>query len=470
MKVSGYFAREGEECTTAELFKKFCLSNETGEQFLSLLLQYGVLAPQKRNSGERVFKFSFVGIVVFKDLILRCYPKYIRSTATPHKAFAQVMKVLRCHARQSKVEFAPGGENEPMGFSLIAEALALLDDYAEHGLYSHPVADAEYNGTGEILWDKTLGAVDPFFCEDIPLYLDFHTKRTVDDTSDYVTRLHKFILTECSRLLEDADLLSMFGLSPLRLSDEPSEHFGPEEYVLQRLRAELDIQFESHKQELLRRLLRYIERRESLTAEPLHLYGTTSFETVWEKVCARAFGNQLNVLLEKLPLRAPLHAACRGETTLISLIKRPEWHLASGDFSGNGTLIPDIAVLYRHNGETVFLILDAKYYTYATLRDNHPGIGDIDKQYLYEVAFRPFLETHGIHRVENIFLLPGEGGKLEYKGYVEFALLKNLGCEAIKIVLVPAEQVFAAYLKDAAKENLAQSLLCEVEQNHLIPH
>ncbi|MDE7371207.1 MAG: LlaJI family restriction endonuclease [Desulfovibrio sp.] len=464
MKILSYFAREEEQYTKKKLFKKFCLSGETGEQLLSLLLQYGVLESTKHSSAEPVFKFSFVGIVFFKNLTLRCYPKYILSTATPHKAFAQVMNVLRCYARRSKVEFDPDGENEPMGFSLIAEVLALLDDYAEHGLYSHTVADSEYNGTGEILWDKTLGAVDPFFCEDIPLYLEFHTKRTVDDTSDYVTRLHAHLLTECSRLLEDADLLSMFGLSPLRLSDEPREHFGPDDHILQRLRAELDIQFESHKQELLRRLLRFIERRESLTAEPLHLYGTTSFETVWEKVCARAFGNQLNELLEKLPLPAPLHTDYSAETTLINLIQRPEWHLASGDFSGNGTLIPDIAVLYRHNGETVFLLLDAKYYSYATLRDSHPGIGDIDKQYLYEVAFRPFLETHGIHRVENIFLLPGEGGKLEYKGYVEFALLKNLGCENIKIVLVPAEQVFAAYLKGTAKENLAQSLLSEVAQ------
>ncbi|MBD5647923.1 MAG: hypothetical protein HDQ89_10065 [Desulfovibrio sp.] len=64
--------------------------------------------------------------------------------------------------------------------------------------------------------------------------------------------------------------------------------------------------------------------------------------------------------------------------------------------------------------------------------------------------------------MQNIFLLPGEGDKLEYKGYVEFAMLKNLGCENIKIVLVPAEKVFAAYLNGTPKDALAESLICEV--------
>lgn len=462
MKIPTYFVREEDTYTKSGLFNHFCLTKERGEKLLSLLLQYRVLESLTQNAAEPIFKFSFVGIVFFKNLTLRCYPKYIRSTATPRKAFAQVMNVLRCYGRQSKVEFDPGGESEPMEFSLIAEALALLDDYAEHGLYSNTVSDLEYNGMGEIHWDKTLSSLDPFFCNDIPYYLDFHTKMAVDDINDYVTRLHKHILSECSRLLEDADLLFMFGLSPLRLSDEPREHFGPEEYVLQRLRAELDIQFECHKQELLRRLFRFIERRESLTAEPLHLYGTTSFETVWEKVCARAFHNQLHTLLGEL-LPSGLRADYRAYMRLIDLIEKPEWHLASGAFPGNGTLIPDIAVFYPHNDETVFLILDAKYYTYANLRENQPGIGDIDKQYLYEVAFRPFLDAHGIHRLQNIFLLPSEGDELEYKGYVEFAMLKNLGCENIKIVLVPAEQVFASYLNERRKSDLAEILLCELD-------
>lgn len=84
-------------------------------------------------------------------------------------------------------------------------------------------------------------------------------------------------------------MLTLFGMAPLYLCDERREHFGSDGYIVQRLRAELDIQFDSQKQELLRRLIRFIERRESLAAEPLHLYGTTAFEAAWEAVCAKGF-------------------------------------------------------------------------------------------------------------------------------------------------------------------------------------
>ncbi|MBD5647924.1 MAG: LlaJI family restriction endonuclease [Desulfovibrio sp.] len=340
MKIQSYFVREEATYTKSGLFNHFCLTKETGEKLLSLLLQYRVLESLTQNAGEPTFKFSFVGIVFFKNLTLRCYPKYIRSTDAPRKAFAQVMNVLRCHDRQSKAEFFPGGESEPMEFSLIAEALALLDDYAEHGLYSNTVADVEYNGTGEIHWDKTLSSLDPVFCEDIPLYLDFHTKRTVDDTHDYVTRLHKHILTECSRLLEDADLLALFGISPLRLSDEPREHFGPDDHILQRLHTELDNQFECHKQELLRRLIRFIERRETLTAQPLHLYGTTSFETVWEKVCARALGDQLPALLARFRSRAGCNPTTEHIQRSKALSKGRSGILLQGPFLAMAPLSP----------------------------------------------------------------------------------------------------------------------------------
>ena len=134
-----------------------------------------------------------------------------------------------------------------MEFSLLSEVLSLLDDYAEHGVYSNVIHESELNGGGEILWDKTIGSIDPFFSNDTPFYMEFHTRRVIDDEQSYVTRLHKYILTECSQLLEGADLLTLFGMAPLYLCDERREHFGSDGYIVQRLRAELDIQFDSQK-------------------------------------------------------------------------------------------------------------------------------------------------------------------------------------------------------------------------------
>lgn len=456
MKLANRFVRQEKPYTQAELFKTFGLSAGAGEKLLSLLLSYGVLVPVRQGGRESVFKFGFVGIIFFDKLIIRCFPKYIRSTDTPYAQFAQMMDVIRRYGRESKAEFRPIGEHDPMEFSLLSEALSLLDDYAEHGIYSNVIHETELNGGGEILWDKTISSIDPFFSNETPFYMEFHTRRVIDDEQSYVTRLHKHILTECSQLLEGAELLELFGMAPLCLSDERREHFGSDGYIVQRLRAELDIQFDSQKQELLRGLIRFIERRESLAAEPLHLYGTTAFEQVWEAVCARGFGNQLKTSLKNLPLPSGLAPAYRSKANLplIGLIEKPKWSLADArPFEGNGTLIPDIAAFYQHNGETVFVILDAKYYTYSPSADRLPGIGDIDKQYLYELAFKPFLEAHGITRVKNIFLMPTEGAELEHKGYVELPMLRALGLENIQIVLVPAEKIYEYYLGNDRYKN-----------------
>ena len=446
MKLKNRFVREEQPYKQAELLNMFGIAKAEGEKLFSLLLSYGVLVPVKQGGGELFFKFSFVGIIFFDKLIIRCFPKYIHSTATPHAQFAQVMTVIRRYGRESKAEFRPSGEYEHMEFSILSEALSLLDDYAEHGIYSNVIHETEMNGGGEILWDKTISSIDPFFRNDTPFYMEFHTRRVIDDEQSYVTRLHKHVLTECSQLLERADLLTLFGIAPLYLCDERREHFGSDGYIVQLLRAELDIQFDSQKQELLRRLIRFIERRESLAAEPLHLYGTTAFEAVWEAVCAKVFGNQLKTLLKNLPLPMPLGQGFDVSSTLISLIPKPYWNLDGKTFKGEGTLIPDIAAFSLHEEKPVFAILDAKYYDYSSEHKSLPGIGDIDKQYLYELAFKPFLAAHGITRVMNAFLMPTEGDELKHEGFVELAMLWQLGLENIQLILVPAQKAYEGYL------------------------
>ena len=148
---------------------------------------------------------------------------------------------------------------------------------------------------------------------------------------------------------------------------------------------------------------------------------------VWEAVCAKAFGNQLRTRLKELPLPMPLGQGFDVSSTLISLIPNPYWNLDGKTFKGNGTLFPDIAVFCQHEGGPVFAILDAKYYGYAPARKSLPGIRGIDKQYLYELVFKPFLKAHGITRVMNAILMTTERNELTHEGYVELAMLRALG-------------------------------------------
>ena len=76
------------------------------------------------------------------------------------------------------------------------------------------------------------------------------------------------------------------------------------------------------------------------------------------------------------------------------------------------TLIPDLVSIPQIDGTDYFLIFDAKYYNIQlekgkSLRNN-PGVGDVTKQYLYQLAYRNFIKAHNIAVVKNCFLMPTE--------------------------------------------------------------
>ena len=55
-----------------------------------------------------------------------------------------------------------------------------------------------------------------------------------------------------------------------------------------------------------------------------------------------------------------------------------------------------------------FVIFDAKYYLIQLEHDEElrgqPGISDIVKQYLYQLAYKEFTDLHNITHVKNCFL------------------------------------------------------------------
>lgn len=121
-----------------------------------------------------------------------------------------------------------------------------------------------------------------------------------------------------------------------------------------------------------------------------------------------------------------------------------------------GTLIPDIVTF--HDDE--FIILDAKYYNLRFTQDNldgQPGLESITKQYLYELAFKEFIEDHEFKGVKNAFLFPTYEEKIENKGRVKLDILSDLGLEDIQVIMLPANQVNSFYLNNK-KINISKFL------------
>lgn len=249
--------------------------------------------------------------------------------------------------------------------------------------------------------------------------------------------------------LKDAKLLDLFEMDEVNLTDEELDDFGDKEYILYKIEKELNIQFNTRKQLVLKTMYAYIYRRGSLfDIDCLSLFGTNSFNLVWEKICADIMDNQLDVPLGAIKLPVPLKDGYDRKKKLIELIEKPLW-TATGK-TAKDTLIPDLISICKVNNQYQFIIFDAKYYN-AHLEKGiaptgQPGIESVTKQYLYQLAYQKFIEEHEFASVKNCFLLPTENSEIEDKGEVRMEILSNLGLQNIKTRLIPADKAYDLYL------------------------
>ena len=299
--------------------------------------------------------------------------------------------------------------------------------------------------------------------------------KRVNDDFDFFKRLHECILTRCTEELRDADLLDLFDIMGVDISDEHIEDFGDREYILERIVKELNVQFNTRKQLLLKTLYAYIANSSALDdLDCFSMFGTNSFNLVWEKVCAEVMDNQLQKPIGGLRLPVPLAEKYRDirHKKLIDLIDKPQW---VGTSAGKGpfvkqaedTLIPDLISIVNVGGDYQFIIFDAKYYNIQLEHNKklrgQPGIESVTKQYLYQLAYREFVESHNIKTVKNCFLFPTAGKRIVHKGFVSLAMMSELKLESIQIYLLPATAMYKHYLENT-KLNMVELKLAEATE------
>ena len=344
------FVREQKRYTRKDLCKLFRCPEEDIVSLIHKLKEAGVLKTVNSSDFQRempnlmdentefadieisgnkyLYVFTFVGIIVVAGCILKCYPKYLLNDEHPKNELQQVLKVLEKYNAKNQVVQMFSDSSEGGTFNLLAVLLFFIQDYYENGVYSNIDNIVESNGSGEILWDKTINETFAILSNNKPYYINLQTKRRVTDQNNYFKRLHECILTEVSKELKEAELLDFFEITEVNLTDEELDDFGEKEYILYRIEKELNIQFNTRKQFLLKTIYSYIEHSENLyDTECLSLFGTNSFNLVWEKICAEIMDNQLNVRLSALQLPIPLKLGYDRNQRLIDLIERPLWSI-----------------------------------------------------------------------------------------------------------------------------------------------
>lgn len=476
------YVKEQKRYTQEELRKIFECNIDETVQIIRKLKEYGIVKNVKKSdrqsmlsdlveedvrvtdieSGERelYYVFSFVGVIVVYGRVLKCYPKYINSSDNPIIQMKQILRVLEKYNSKEQVIKLYNESDDGGSFNLLAVMLYLLQDYYDNGIYTNDVDVVETNGTGEILWDRTINETFSYISNNRPYYTELQTKKRVSDEYDFIRRLHACILTKFSKELEESDLPELFNIATVELSEEQLDDLGDDDYILYRIQNELNVQYNTRKQLVLKAMYAYIAQKASFNnIDSFSIYGTNSFNLVWEKVCAQNFGNVLDSKLSELPLGVCDDYKDSKDNTLIEIIDKPVWHRTLGDISDgkSDTLRPDLISIYEcgDSGEYCFGIYDAKYYSIDFHRNvsgyrviGQPGVGDVTKQYLYQLAYDDFITKQGYKYVQNMFFCPDEAGDKEY-GWVQMDMLHQIGnkkLENVAVVKLCASEMYDLYL------------------------
>lgn len=284
------------------------------------------VADVEEGADEYLYVFTFVGVIIVSGCVLKCYPKYLLKTDAPGKELQQLLKVLEKYNSKEQIVKIFNDSSESSAFNLLAVFLFLLQDYYENGVYSNTEDIIESNGTGEILWDKTINETFTLLVGNRPYYIELQTKRRVTDDYDYFKRLHECILTCASKELQEAGLLDLFEITAAELTDEVLDDFGETDYILYRIEKELNTQFNTRKQMVLKTLYAYIAHNSNLyDSDCLSLFGTNRFNLVWEEICADIMDNQLDNPLGTIRFPVPLKPGYDRRQKLIELIEKPLW-------------------------------------------------------------------------------------------------------------------------------------------------
>ncbi|NGM18296.1 LlaJI family restriction endonuclease [Eggerthellaceae bacterium zg-893] len=457
------------------------VSVDEAVRYVRLLCAHGVLK-LRTNDNEKEYdvlydapirgsyQFVYVGLVLVDDLCIIVYPKYLPEVVADdpgepaQRAMRQIFRVLRKHGGGYS-DIAAMTEEGMRANDRLALMLMLLEMHDEYGVYENYVKTLADNGPGDINWERTIASNLPFMSNGRPIYLDYKTVESDQDAADFVMRLHRAVLAECSKFMQDSGLASLLAFDEVWLTDASVEDFGDADFVAYRLDRERAVQFVTWKQDVIDLLLRYVAEDDSTIQQetPLCL-GTSSFYHVWEDACKVAFNDALGKRLAELGVELVEPFNEMGGVRLIDIIPRPQWTvLADGgeDECGDvATLIPDIVLLHHDRaGNSVFAILDAKYYTpeLGANVDGVPGVESVTKQFLYQTAYRKFVLVHEYGRVVNTFLVPSAGDAIEHMGRVRFpgmiaeedAPFSNV----VELYALPAGMVFDAYLAGTTLDN-----------------
>lgn len=440
------------------------------------------------------YKFTFVGVIQLGEICFIVYPKYweaIELQVNKEEKFGLILNVIEKYSKSKKSLLLSA--NSDFTESRFATQIAIIWDYIDHGIYLNEEVRVELDGDGDILWEKTINESVAYLNGGTPLYLEFYTKTNVVNEMDTISRIHRAIITEIfleiGYLFRFIDIRGEFSLTTESLSD-----FGTPDYLIYLIEREQSRQFVTLKKNILELMAHYLKNEKTQSSDEVQLYGTTAFHAIWEDVCSTVYGNDLKNTMKSLGLSDVNMSSTVNEinkpidydslatitpnkidsfdavvsqtwesTLLEDFVEYPVW--SNGNYSGkaSGTLILDVLKVDGNSERKTFRIFDAKYYLIdldtiskeKIVPKNVPGVSDITKQYLYQLAYKELAFKNG-YGFTNAFVVPKDDvsetelpyglGRGVLLGKVEMGILKHLGLEDIYVIGRDCSTLYKGYL------------------------
>ena len=221
MSLKSAYIREQKRYTQGELVKLFIGDESEIIRILKRLKEYGVLkvvkasdeqktltdlieedievADVEAGENEYLYIFTFVGVITVAGRIIKCYPKYLLHTEEPVSEMKQIIKVIEKYNGKEQIIRMVNDTTDSAAFNMLAVMLWMLQDYFENGSYSSSKDIIEINGTGEILWDKTINETFAVINDNRPYYQDMYTRKRVNDDQDYFKRFMSVCLQSAQK-------------------------------------------------------------------------------------------------------------------------------------------------------------------------------------------------------------------------------------------------------------------------------
>jgi len=172
-KYVSQFVKEEKNYTKKELCDIFLLDEKAFDLFSETLLKNGVLR-NALNKRTNEYKFTYVGIIIYSNLIIKVYPKYMTLHPTENNKydmkFRQILNVIEKYKYDSKGTYYLFDDEEYGNEGYLGLLIYLLDDYFENGIYKNEKSIIEINGSGEVDWNKTVNNNNAIIQNNIPYY------------------------------------------------------------------------------------------------------------------------------------------------------------------------------------------------------------------------------------------------------------------------------------------------------------